>query len=314
MKPWVTKEWKQKRQIALKDLCEQCSTKEGILVLHHLEQPPSSNDIRYKVTCTMLDEALKAGKVTYQTTKRDACPNCQLLSITYRKTMNPPWRCVRCEYTFFTPIQIDYVSPQSRKDTFKAFREQNLEQINARAEQIIGEYNEKYMTMEGTVTFCKKCAFLWDKKHLKLCPECRIHYTKIGRQRCFDCHELATGSNVAITKEQTEEIKDLSSFEESRKEDHECLAKFLAGRALENLSKYDAGCLIRELSKIPVPQKQLCGLIALMEKELLIEESIMGEIDDGECWYCGEAGFPTENRARCEQEFKKSLIDTAYED
>ncbi len=306
MKPWNTKEWKEKREDTIKDHCEQCGTKEGIMVLHHLWQPPSFYDIRYEITCALIDEAIKNGKVKYPTEKRNACPQCKSLSISYRKTMSPRWRCIKCELTFNKPVKVDYVSNVNRKLTFKRFQEENSEQINSRAELLSEENHQKYISMGGTVTFCKKCAFLWDMKHLRLCPECRTRYMKMEANRCFDCNERARGSNVPASPGQLEEIKQFSDHKETKKEDQECLTRFLAGRAPENLSMYEAGCLIRELLKIYVPQRQACGLIAFMDKRLLFEESLFGEIDGGECWYCEAAGFPQENRTRCEQLFKKS--------
>lgn len=48
---------------------------------------------------------------------------------------------------------------------------------------------EDYVTGKGTKTFCKRCAFLWDMKGLRLCRECGKRFHAHRHQRCFECHQ-----------------------------------------------------------------------------------------------------------------------------
>ena len=43
------------------------------------------------------------------------------------------------------------------------------------------------MSGEGTATFCKKCAFLWDVKEMRLCSSCEEHYHHFKYKTCFNC-------------------------------------------------------------------------------------------------------------------------------
>ena len=46
---------------------------------------------------------------------------------------------------------------------------------------------EEYLSCEKAVTFCKKCAFLWDVRGLKLCKRCKQHYHPFDFEYCFNC-------------------------------------------------------------------------------------------------------------------------------
>jgi len=35
------------------------------------------------------------------------------------------------------------------------------------------EVHKRYISMEDTKTYCKRCAFLWDRKRLKVCDVCK---------------------------------------------------------------------------------------------------------------------------------------------
>ena len=47
--------------------------------------------------------------------------------------------------------------------------------------------DSRYMSGEGTATFCKKCAFLWDVKGQLLCRKCRERYHDFSYETCFNC-------------------------------------------------------------------------------------------------------------------------------
>ena len=46
---------------------------------------------------------------------------------------------------------------------------------------------EQYLSCQETVTFCKRCAFLWDIKGMNLCSKCKVHYKGLRFPYCFSC-------------------------------------------------------------------------------------------------------------------------------
>lgn len=56
-----------------------------------------------------------------------------------------------------------------------------------KAQEIYKKNHERYMSGKDTVTFCKKCAFLWDKHGLKLCERCRENYHSQDYIVCKQC-------------------------------------------------------------------------------------------------------------------------------
>ncbi|ODT04198.1 MAG: hypothetical protein ABS52_05975 [Gemmatimonadetes bacterium SCN 70-22] len=55
-----------------------------------------------------------------------------------------------------------------------------------------------YMSGDGTATFCKTCAFNWDKLGVRLCVECRDAWHPLDEQQCNACR---TGGTWVLCKE-----------------------------------------------------------------------------------------------------------------
>jgi hypothetical protein len=47
--------------------------------------------------------------------------------------------------------------------------------------------NIKYLSFEGTITACKRCAFNYDMKKMELCPKCKTYYKGIQYPTCIQC-------------------------------------------------------------------------------------------------------------------------------
>ena len=73
------------------------------------------------------------------------------------------------------------------------------------------EYKE-YLSCKDTLTFCKKCAFLWDVKGMNLCPRCRVRYKKLRFPYCYSCSKESglvhpsVMERLGVTKEQEAEM------------------------------------------------------------------------------------------------------------
>ena len=65
----------------------------------------------------------------------------------------------------------------------------------AEAKRMHEENKRRYMSGEDTVTFCNKCAYLWDEHGMKLCDTCREHYHKFSDGMCYYCLEKKSNSS-----------------------------------------------------------------------------------------------------------------------
>lgn len=212
-KPWHTKEWKEIRQARLKDYCEQCKTKQEPLVLQHMRKTkPYQFFITEKyqeILVQEIDKGIDYEEIKDQVEqyllenmeKRNVCPSCQSINIRERKTITPKFSCIKCKHEFDEPLyREDYLRGGSSVEDIinkigeKKIREKvwDLHSEEIRTYAIIKsiEEFERYISCIDTVTFCKKCAFLWDKKGMKLCDHCKIKYHGIGRKCCQECSNL----------------------------------------------------------------------------------------------------------------------------
>lgn len=226
---WQTKEWKENREKVIKDYCEQCSTTEGIMVIQHLWHPSKYNDVRESVRDQYknkwreenpIDEvisdqtAIEKFKEIKKETK-EVCPYCLSGNVRERKTGTPKYKCLLCKkdfdekskkeipFLYNDSIENDhaprktksvvYLSDYKRKLYFLKSGEMYWEEYGEKIRyetilQIIDEYL-RYISLEDAVTFCKKCAFLWDVKNMDLCPKCKKEYkSRYLENVCATCN------------------------------------------------------------------------------------------------------------------------------
>jgi len=204
-KPWATKEWKKKRDVLIKDYCESCGSQEGPFVLQHLKQPPKFSIIFSCIRSEYFEEYSK--KYTFEYKKkikyidRESCPNCGSSSVRFLKTESI-WKCYgKCNRRFENPAMIQDIDPVQKKDIVerkKIFRESKYIAFEQKYRDIIGKeavlqsiiHHEEYISLTNTCTFCKKCAFLWDIKGLKLCPNCKQSHCAVYMDMCKSCYQL----------------------------------------------------------------------------------------------------------------------------
>lgn len=188
-KPWQTKEWHQKRDELLKANCEQCGSPEPPLVLHHLVQPRKFEQIKSILYIFMYDEYRQQHPISYsepEPVNRPACPKCLSTAIYPRKNGEYKWKCngksgIRiCGHQFNEPAIVQALTPEQKRvrsqetrllyEQLRAeFREKYFDVIATEAVLISIDEHSRYMSCVDTRTFCKKCAFLWDKQNLMLC-------------------------------------------------------------------------------------------------------------------------------------------------
>lgn len=232
MKPWHKKEWREMRDQRIGDRCEQCDSTDGPFVLQHFlherPEPPSKSAI----ISEMMYEYHAYPKPT---TQRLACPRCMKISIRSRRNKKPTWCCIKCTYEFDEPIKVNApVSNKVGKDDYarwvkgrgKArndFKTTHKDEIGQRYGAAMADYEkekqasyDRYLSGEGTATFCKKCAFLWDMKGQRLCVKCRKNYHPFAYDHCYDCLPQSRKEELQKQREDEEELfAAMKAFEEA---------------------------------------------------------------------------------------------------
>lgn len=208
-KPWQLVDWKKKRDLKIKDYCEQCGDKEGPFVLQHTWHPPNHLFLYKEIQRQFINEKFQGGKELVSNLPTglqqdkylvNCCPECGHGSLTKRKTIKPVYRCIKCGFLFDEPEkkpnlyikEIRQIMLNYKKDLSKNYRSE----IKKRYEEKRNELYERYMSCDDTVTFCKKCAYLYDVKGLKLCERCKKRYHNKRYEFCFICYKEIFGHEV----------------------------------------------------------------------------------------------------------------------
>lgn len=198
-KPWATPEWKAWRDAHIGVACAQCGSADGPMVLQHLRQPLSFATLRKLVRADLWAMAREDGHWADPEPKlveRDTCPSCSSTNIRWYKTQTS-WRCMRtqggrpaCRHEFVGPVRVmlpDQMQWAAAKQAnWQAFVEANDDLISDQALEMSFDESREYLGMEHTTTFCKKCAFLWDQKGMRLCG-CGQGYHSHETASCRDC-------------------------------------------------------------------------------------------------------------------------------
>lgn len=139
--------------------------------------------------------------------QRQACPQCNRCSLTERKKLRPKWRCIGCHHEFDESITVEIpINNRTEKGEYDKYRQEVLfpafddfvdahqDIVEQRYAAALAEYenerqvsDDEYLSGEGTATFCKKCAFLWDMKEQKLCDQCKERYHSFKYATCYSC-------------------------------------------------------------------------------------------------------------------------------
>ena len=204
-KPWQTKEWREMRNRTIGDRCEQCGSTDGPFVLQHFShdrpKPPSKRDLVWDM---MREHGSYPPRPTVQ---RQACPQCNRCNLTERKKLKPKWRCIGCHHEFDDSIAVEMpINNRTEKGEYDKYRQEVLfpafddfvdahqDIVEQRYTATLAEYEQErrasydtYISGEGTATFCRKCAFLWDVEGKRLCSQCNERYHPFKFKTCYDC-------------------------------------------------------------------------------------------------------------------------------
>lgn len=207
-KPWETKKWKSKRDLKIGKSCEQCGSQE-ILTLQHLRQPRKYDNAlkqlkkwhREKINEWIKKESIEIDLTGIEKTA-PCCPKCKSQTIRFRKSFNT-WICLSvkngkkiCEHVFEIPdrdvpksIVIDKEKEeiQRRVDDYIDKSGLGEQAIRTSIQDML-----EYLTMDNTITLCKKCAFVADKTNYVLCSYCMKHYHSPYYFMCKECSKKGT--------------------------------------------------------------------------------------------------------------------------
>lgn len=197
---WQTKEWKANKKKVIKLFCEKCGKTDGTMVVQHPYHPPTIVEIiNYlsgndgPIIQTFIEKAKELLADQYALIlpeQRECCPKCGSVAVRWHKT-DQVWKCLgtigkyrgmgafktACNYLFSEPSYLLEYSPASKKAIArlnqKAYELAQAtkdacwrEQCNKYGKEAVIEslrWSSWYLSLEGTKTYCKKCAFLEDK-------------------------------------------------------------------------------------------------------------------------------------------------------
>jgi hypothetical protein len=209
---WRTTEWNETRSRLIGRACEQCGSAEPPFTLQHLWHPERISDVEAHLRSEHRRAAWEAyqgehaldelGDVEVPTgPPRPCCPKCGGFNLSTR-VKTPFYRCAtqrnkrKCDHAFDEPalgVPTRIQTAANRQwDAFTAaygrfYSEAGQEKFYRTAVAIALDEFAAYMAGEGTATFCKRCAYMWDKKGLRLCPECGDGWCELAVEHCRAC-------------------------------------------------------------------------------------------------------------------------------
>lgn len=202
---WGSSHWKKFRQTLLANRCDQCGSAEQPLTLQHLRQPPPFSVLlrysRNEHKRAFWFAFVESHPIPKLTTLRRVCPHCGSLNIYYRKRLTPHWKCNSpyCGLIIEEPAQATMPDRKAlaplKLERWMAFRQhyqnsfkQTSPEVGRNAVLAAIDCTLQYLSGADTVTHCRRCAFMWDKKGVKLCPVCHKNWTEIWTSTCYECN------------------------------------------------------------------------------------------------------------------------------
>lgn len=174
MQAWKTKQWKENKKRVMKDKCQWCGSKEN-LVQHH---EVTTHDYFKKTIRYFLVKAM-----------------CKELKLTF-----PGIGIFSQPNAFKTKER--YVPAKE----YRNWVDSNYETMIAMSELAEEATNRWYVSLEGTITVCNRCHFLFEKKGIKLCQNCKKNYHRTDFVGCYKCNK----ESERLGEEMAKELKNLN--------------------------------------------------------------------------------------------------------
>lgn len=198
---WQENDWRQRREEFLGSACVQCGSNKQPLVVQHLKHPRSFGQIvrgilraEWQLHKNNFDDEQTRGLKE----ERATCPSCTSLHI--KQLKSGKWSCYKCRTKCDAPEYRLTLTPKGRTAYARRKRNEDLKKLRwkqfkscltndqgiASLLVLIGETRE-YLQFKYAVTFCKRCAFAWDKKGIRLCQTCHSNWHPVWQTSCNHC-------------------------------------------------------------------------------------------------------------------------------
>ena len=253
MKPWHTKEWREKRREFLEGKkCEWCGSTEH-LVIDHLKN--SYPDIEFKRIgwqyfmeyfakrrnqrefLSLLAETVKGVVLCI----RYVCPKCRSNRIFPEKERKVTiYKCSECGHEFLKPLKLIF-PPSGRWDVLKRmvnlFISHHRDEIYAKFQVQWQRLTEEYLNFENVIVLCQSCAFA-RLLGFRLCPICKQQYYRdiptSSRKMCWVCFIRIEEGKKYLAELQRRKKREIREKDFAVDE----LRNFLKGMSREELNDY----------------------------------------------------------------------------
>lgn len=196
-RPWDEKQWKEQREELIADECSWCGDSDEPLQLHHYDEPDFDWErewIRVEDELFLTSDAFDPEEHLQEPSK---CPRCTSTNTYARKTKTPTHRCRRCDYEFpdIDGVRLpdllaaEWPGVYATRGFFDAKVEwvkQNTDAIRAAFKEAYNEHWEQYLSLEKTITICRRCHFMHHEHDMKICESCGDDY---GKERDIDDYD-----------------------------------------------------------------------------------------------------------------------------
>ena len=209
LKPWQTKEWREKRDQFIKGKkCVQCESSE-ILVVHHLNSIMPYQQHYYAVSNALLAEKISGGEYKTEQKQIQTCPKCNThrpSDLKARKVKKPRYRCSNCGNEFEESIIGYKETGRLSKPDWNHYIDKYRDHIKEIVQAQRDEYHEYYLTFEDCIVLCNRC-HLALHKGMKLCPICKEKYHKTSYAMCWDCFTKTPRGKEVLARREKEEYE-----------------------------------------------------------------------------------------------------------
>ncbi len=200
LKPWSSREWIKKRETFLGHECVQCGSHTPPFVVQHLWHPMKF-DLIFKMLSdhewTQFKQNYVENLAAPLREERKTCPYCGSMSLYFVDSLQL-WTCIKCKKRAKDPVikkvltrdgghKLRILKQENFRKNCELFKKKQWAKNGKMALLILLEQTIHYINLEGATTFCKKCAFLWDKKGLRLCQKCGSKWHMLIFPCCIPC-------------------------------------------------------------------------------------------------------------------------------